>query len=275
MRYTIPDTFDPERSERYVLNLRISLKGCSFALYDPLSDGSYHYQEVAYNRKLTPIANLKEFFFDNSFLSLSYKKLQVITYSSLFTCVPSVLYEEKDKEKITAFNFSEKPDKIVTQSLPQSKIQLIYGVNPEVYDFLHRSLSNPQFIHHCSPLISYFQGRSRMGNVKKMIVNPQEDSVDVLCFSQSELLLINNFSCKDEEDMIYYILYIWKHLQLNQLGDHLMITGKKNSREILMERLKPYINHTLPFNIVPEYHLSGIDMKEIPFDLLSLSLCEL
>lgn len=275
MRYKIPETFDFDRSGKYILSLRIRDNGCSFALHDPLVDGSFFYQEAAYNKKLTPVANFKEFFFDNPLLALPYRKLQVMSCTPRFTCIPSIIYEEKEKEKIFEFNFSEKGSKTLAQPLPQSQLHIIYDMDNGLYEFLHRSLDNPQFIHHSSPLIAYFQGRSRMGNIRKLIVNPQGDSIDVLCFSQSELLLVNNFSCKDTEDMVYYTLYIWKHLGLDQLKDHLLITEDKSSRETLMERLQPYIRNLLPFDITPEHHLSGVDTKNIPFDQLSLSLCEL
>lgn len=275
MLYHLPDTFDSNRSEKYVLSIRIHDKGCSFALYDPLVDGSYYYQEVTYNKKQSGIANFKEFFFANSFLALPYRKLQIISYSPNFTCVPSAIYEEEEKEKIYAFNFMEKEGKVLSHHLPQSGLHLIHSMDVGMYEFIHRSLSNPQFIHHTAPLVTFFQGRSRMGNVKKMIVNPQKDSVDILCFSQSELQLVNNFACKDPEDMVYYILYTWKHLKLDQLKDHVLITGESDIREYLMEQLARYIKHTLPYNVVPEYHLAGIDAQSIPFDQLSLSLCEL
>ncbi len=275
MRFKIPDIFNLDRSEKYVLSIRLNAGSCSFALYDPLTDGSYFFQEVIYNKKISDIANFKDFFFDNDFLAFPYKKLHVISHSLSYTFIPSVIYEEKDKETIFDFNFSQRKGKILSQQLQRPELHIIYEMDNEMHEFLHRSLSNPQFTHHTSSLISFFYNRGRMGNNNKLIINVQKDSLDILCFSLDELILANSYSCKSTEDMIYYILFIWKHLKLNQLKDTAIITGKPEQRDLLMNILKDYIKLIVPFNIVPEHHFFGINISNVPFDQSSLSLCEL
>lgn len=275
MRFTLPDTFDMDRSDRYVLSLRLQVNGCSFALYDPLVEGSFHYQEVQYNKKQTPITNLKEFFFDNPFLALPYKRLFVICCSSQFTCVPSVIYEEEDKEKIYAFNLSEQGGKILAHALPVAGMHLVYSLDTEIYEFLHRSLLNARFIHHTAPMITFFQDKLRMGYVKRMLVNPQEGSVDILCYAENGLLMVNTFPCKGVEDMVFYVLYAWKHLRLNQLKDQVLVAGERKEKDQLIEVLSQYIKHILPYEATSECLVREDDIKTIPFDQLSLSLCEL
>ncbi len=275
MRCNLPDIFHWDRSEKYMLSIRLQAGGCSVALYDPLTDGSYFYQEFSYNRKISDVTNIQDLFYDNEFLALPYKKLQVLSYSPVFTCVPSIIYDETYKEKIIEFNFSRHAPKCLSQSLRQPELQILYDMDQEVYEFLHRSLSNPVFIHHISPLISFFQQRGRMGNYNKLIINPHKDSVDLLCFSRDELILANNFPCTDPEDMIYFILYTWKQLKLDQLKDMAILTGNPEQKKVLMDILKDYIKNIVPYNIVPEHHFSGIDTGNIPFEQLSLSLCEL
>ena len=275
MHIDIPDIFDLDHSDKYVLSVRVHSDGCSLALYDPWQDGSYFFQEIPYNQKVSVVANFKDFFFENNFLSLPYKKLQIMSYSPTFTCVPSVMYEEKDKNKIFGFNYTRHVQKSLEQRLRSPEMHIIYDMEEEMYEFVHRSFLNPEFIHHVSPLISFFNTRSRMGNTNKLIINLQRDSIDILCFCESDLVLVNNFLCKEPDDMIYYVLYIWKHLKLNQLKDIAIVTGLHGHKDFLMNSLKQYIKNIVPYNIVPEHHFFGVDTKQVPFDQLILSLCEL
>ncbi len=275
MQFSIPDTFNPDHSEKYLLTIRLYPEGFAFSLYDPLCDGSYFYREISYNKKISPVANLKEIFFDNEFLAFPYRKTQVISQSRDFTFVPSILFKETDKDTFFSFNFHQPKGKLLNQQLQQPEINIIFSMEEEVYEFLSRSLSQTIFIHHTSPLISFFYHRSRLGNTNKLIVNIQKDSVDILCFSLGELILANNYSCQNTNDMVFYILFIWKHLKMNQLKDMAIVLGTQDRKTEVMDLLNKYIKNVVPFNPVPEHHLFGVDSSNIPFDIISLSLCEL
>ena len=275
MHINIPDNVDLDYSNQYQLSIRVHADGCSLALYDPLIEGSYFYHEVVYDKNQSALANFKELFFTNEFLALPYKKVQIMSYSSRFTCMPSVIYDDESKDKILDFNFTKREQRCLSQQLSRPELHIIYDMSEEMYEFSHRSFANPQFIHHISPLISFFLTKSRMGNANKLIVNLQKDSLDVLCFQESGLTLVNNFQCNDVEDAIYYVLYIWKQMKLNQLKDEIIVTGLPEGKEPMMSRLREYIKNIIPYNIAPDRHFSDVNIHNIPFDQLALSLCEL
>ena len=89
-------------------------------------------------------------------------------------------------------------------------------------------------------------------------------------------MLINNFKCTETADVIYYLLYVWKQLDFNQERDELHLTGTLRDKESLVKGLQQFVRQLFVINPNTEFSLNGISKaEEIPFDLQTLSLCEL
>lgn len=275
MHITLPDIFNPEQSEKYRLIIRLQSDGFSFAMSGPENRGLFHYQEISCDEKISACENLKEFLFDNPFLVVPYKQLQVMICSSAFTFVPSILFEEKSKEAFFDFNFRQRPGICLSRPLRQLPVHVIFEMKKDIYEFLHRSLIQPQFIHHIAPLTGFFHQRIQLGNNHKMVINPHRDSMDIICFSSDELLLANNFTCRNTDDMVYYILFIWKQLKWDQLNDSAYITGRAELFDEIQKTLHKYLKNVIHFQFPIPHHFSGAgDKISIPSDILALLSCE-
>jgi hypothetical protein len=275
MRLIPPDAFDLEHSEKYRLILRLQPDNYAFALFNPSNNKLFYYQEMAYRKKFSKLENLKEFFFDNSFPVLLYKKLQVLVYSAKFTLVPSILFEEKNEEAFFDFNFHQRSGICLSHFLQQSHVHIVYEMEKDIYDFFHRSLICPEFVPHIAPLTGFFQQKSLSDNNREMVVSLHKDTMDVLCFSHNELLLANNFVARNTDDSLYYILFAWKQLKMDQLKDTLFVIGSKKQKAELIRVLQKYLRNISAFDIDAKKHFAETanDMN-IPPDVLMLSLCE-
>jgi hypothetical protein len=275
MHLILPDTFDLDHSEKYRLILRLQPDNFSFALFNPSDNNFFYYQEMAYKKKFSKLENLKEFFFENLFPVLPYKKLQVLVYSAKFTLVPSILFEEKNEETFFDFNFHQRSGICLSYFLQQSHVHIIYEIGKDIYDFFHRSLIHPEFVPHIAPLTGFFQQRNLSGNNREMIVNLHKDTMDVLCFSHNELLMANNFLIRNTEDSLYYTLFIWKQLKLDQLKDTISVIGSKKQKAEFIRVLQKYLKNISAFDIDAKKHFAEtINDINIPPDILMLSLCE-
>jgi hypothetical protein len=88
-------------------------------------------------------------------------------------------------------------------------------------------------------------------------------------------LLGNYFPCKGLQEALYYILFVWKQLKLNQLDDYLHITGDAVFKEELIDKLSLYLQQ-IKFPAIPSaIHFDGVETNRIPFELSTISLCGL
>ena len=63
MTISIPDTLTTDNSEKYIVSIRLRSGGLSFSGYDPSAGGSFFYRETEFDRAVSFISSLKEFFF--------------------------------------------------------------------------------------------------------------------------------------------------------------------------------------------------------------------
>jgi hypothetical protein len=192
----------------------------------------------------------------------------------MFTYVPNAIYSDKYKAGFTKFVFSEKEEKMMAYSVPSAKLKILYPIPGDVYDFFARSFNEPEFIHHSAPLIAYFLSPDIKYTKQRMIVNAHPDGIDVLCFSRKSFLLGNHFPCEKSHDAVYYILYTWKQLKMNQFTDFLYITGERFQNEELIKKLRLYIQHVRPKPIPDKYWFEIVNTGDISFESAVFSLCE-
>ena len=86
--------------------------------------------------------------------------------------------------------------------------------------------------------------------------------------------LTNIFKSENEQDLVFYLLSIWKEQELSQSSDVLYLCGDKGVEELSLI-LKRFIRHTKRVNPNELFAPSLLNRtKELPFDLQALILCE-
>lgn len=275
MKILLPEHIDLNRPERYIFTIEVLPESFAFSVYNPVDDGSYYYHSLEKEGKAFTLDDFKDVYFDNEFFSLPFRKTYILNNTGVFTFVPSLVFEEQHKATYMGFLFSKKKGKLLHQPLSFIGATIIHEMDNATYEFMLRSFPAAIFSHHTAPLLAYFKEKIRTVNAGRMAVNFNERGMDVLCFQHDSLLLANHFGITHLNNALYYILFIWKQLKFDQMKDFIYIAGATKHKKELMEELKEYIHNIIPVNIVPEAHFDRIDTGSIPFELASLSLCEL
>ncbi len=272
----LPEKFDLSFTKKYILIFEISDEMYSFSMYNPVEDGSFFYHEIERKPGEDTFSGFENFYYENEFLASSYRKIFVVNKTAGFTFVPGDVFDEKKKDEFFRFNFSENDDKVLVQILRKPELIILHGISEKLYDFFNRTFADFRFVHHLSPLLSYFGERTRMGNTHRLIVNVQNRGLDVMYYAPSgEFIFANHFKYIHLNDAVYYIFFIWKQFNLNQLKDSIYIAGNSSQKPELIKQVQRYVHSVFPVNITPSEHFSGLDIHLVPFELLSLTLCEL
>jgi hypothetical protein len=247
MEIQIPENIDLSRSEQYILAIEVRQEQFAFSLYHPDEKQEYFYYRIPVEKPEDAFSGFRNAFFDNTFFTLSFKKTIIINYTPVFTYIPNPVFDEKDKEAYLHFLFTDVTGKILCQTLHNPDITILHALPEEIYSFLQRSFTDAQIIHQTAALMAYFQQREAGVTGNRMIIRHQGKEMDVLCFSQNNLVLSNHFGCPQENDAVYYVLYIWKQLKFNQLSDFIYLADENGD---LQQKLKKYIRHLIPVEIL-------------------------
>ena len=85
----IAETIDFGKSEQYTLSIRLSTDGFSFSIYNPIHESSLSFFEKETNASLSLTANLKQFFRETEFLTLPYRRVNILMADKRFiTTIP-------------------------------------------------------------------------------------------------------------------------------------------------------------------------------------------
>ena len=140
--------------------------------------------------------------------------------------------------------------------------------------FCLRSFQNPPFTHYLAPLLAYWRAQSKEALYRCMYVWIEGERMDVACFEQERLLLVNTFTVHQPEEMLYYLLYVWRQMSFNAQVDALRLQAVPSLRMNLLEQARRYLRNVQGVNLPAELYLLGEDVVKAPLDLIALLVCE-
>ncbi|MDR1200576.1 MAG: DUF3822 family protein [Tannerellaceae bacterium] len=276
MTISIPDTFTINHSEKYIMSIRLWPGGLSFSAYNPYETKSYIFRNINFDRNIPYSTSLKETFFANECLIWPYKRTYVLSVTPHYTLIPDELFSEKQKNELLRFNFTSQEKHTLSDSMGNEEVKIVYDMEEEVYEFCSRSLTNPIYVNYLTPQLIVFQKQSLAEKFGHMFVVIHENIVDISCFSEGNLSFVNSFVFDQSDDnLLYYILYIWRQMKMDQLHDRLSLAGDSSLCSKLTQSLQVYLQHVKPIEIPSEAYLMGGEILQAPMDLLLLSVCGL
>jgi hypothetical protein len=74
-----------------------------------------------------------------------------------------------------------------------------------------------------------------------MIIHREATGITLLCYSRRKLVLCNHFDCGTVGEASYYILYVYRQLQLNPLTDPVYLMKADDELETHLSKYVKYI----------------------------------
>jgi len=267
----LPENIDLSVSEKYVLNVRIKPDGFSFSIYDPKDISCYTYKETVFSNEGSLENNIQRIIFDYNFLTNNFKKTNVIWVSSKYELVPLAYFDRQKIVELFGFTHNEQISHVLLNEKKVQENELIFDMEESIYLFLRRSLCDPQFFHHSGLLINYFEKKRQVNKVNSMFVHTHDYFTDIFCFNnKSRVVYARTYVNEKEDDMIYFILNIWKSCNFRQLVDQLYVYGDFPS-ERMESLLDEYINNIHYLGDIEQLSDFGERTNKSPLDISILS----
>ena len=255
---------DLNKSEQYILSIRLSADGFSFSIHHPQNE-DVSYTSYAVNSSYSMTANVKKMLATTEELGRSYQTVNVLIDTPRFTLVPFDLFEDEQTEEFFHLNFLKKENEtILCNILGKNNVALLFGVDKHTHQLLAEQFPQARIFASISPLLEHFHTRSRENDTKNLYVHFHASQMDVFAFDKGKLLLTNTFQCKQTPDKVYYMLYIWQQLGFSQEKDQLWLAGNIEAEEELMTELNKFIRNIKTF---PK-------KENLSFDIQTLMICE-
>lgn len=272
----LPDSVNIEQAEQYTLLLRVMPRQVAVCIYKPFSEGSFYYEEEAFETESELSKGVQQLFLDSDFLTLPYGRVNVIYVSKDYDLIPNYIIQKDKKDILYNFTHSTPADQIVYCEDIIRQIATVYNTNGELYQFLSRNLNNPIFYHHSNLLMLYLEQRNKeQKGQAKMYIHFHNECMDILCYDKSsQILHVVTHQNENDKNLVYHILNMWDKCGFDQYEDSLFILS--SSAEINLyapSMLSEYIKN------IKQIRLSGDSTPlqnnnmniELPLDMLIVS----
>jgi hypothetical protein len=240
----VDETLDLNRAHSYRLSIQFNLNGFSFSILD-LVRGKFvalkhaSLDEVdTYEKKAEKI---QEIFDSDPCLQVNYKKVTNLVVSPRSVLIPSPYFKQKDLIQYFTFNYDlDELEEIHFNFIPGIGAYNIFSIPNPVSNVIMEKYNRTQFYHQGLPIIDYHINSSHTHH-SYAVLSVYEDFFDIALFKGPRLHLYNSFEWSSPEDVLYYLLYIYKQQNLNASENELFITGDLGNKKEIKRTIDQYL----------------------------------
>lgn len=254
------------------LTIRVGKNTLAFSMTD-VTDMEHPiiYEPYVVKSGVSMAANLREAFKTKDILSESLRRIEVMIDSKALM-VPVERFEEGNIETVYRHSFPQSQnDSVVFNVLPDLNAVAIFSINKDLRMVVNDHFDNVSIIHVMAPVWRYLHQRSFTGHRNKLYGYFHDKQLDIFSFHQNRFKFCNSFETSRTHDSLYFLLYVWKQLNLQPEHDEMHIVGDIPDRDWLLQELRRYLQKAYVINPTAEFNRApATQFKTMPFDLMVL-----
>ena len=186
--------------------------------------------------------------------------------------VPIEQFDEADMTGMYAYAFpASSSDAVVYDVLPGLNAVAVFSVNRDLRLVLNDHFPNVRLMPIMGPVWRHLHQRSFTGRRQKLYAYFHERRMEVFAFRQNRFKFCNSFEAGRMGDALFFLLYVWKQLQLNPEQDELHIMGDMPGGETMLAELRRYLQNVYVVNAAADFNNHPVtEIKDMPYDLMTL-----
>jgi hypothetical protein len=249
----LDETLDLNKTPYYHLSIQASLDGFLFAILDPgrskyLGIKGYHF-DASTDPDLR-YQNIQGILDADPFLQRTYQGVSCIQVESRSTLLPAALFDRDHLKLYFEFNHVLNDlDELHYNYLKPADAYLVFPIFSEITNLYLKRWLNIRFYHQATPLADLLLSPD-VPREKLVAVNFNPGHLDILAVGSGKLKYLNNFKFRSEEDALYFMLFVYDKLGLDQETTPLLISGEMDKFTQQPSRLKRYFRK-LSFQTAP------------------------
>ena len=234
--------------DNYILTIQHSLDGLSFVIFDTEEQKFLSLKHFHLYEKNVPLEDLiaelqeKEQWNINDF-----KSVKIIIDNNLNTFVPKEYYQkELESDYLSMLNI--KSETQTMSDLISNDIYNIYPVSSDIDNVLR--MSDKIKVYHASSikvdsLVKEFSERIQG---TRAFVNVKNNSYELTIINDTKLIFHNYFNFNTKEDFLYFILFTFEQLKIDNETIPLYFMGLIEEKSVIVELCSRYIRNIRFFN---------------------------
>jgi len=230
------------------------------------------------------IALLENIYEDHHVLKAGFwRSIRLAVKSSDFSLVPVSLFDKayaKDYLALSSKRIGTKGTEIFYTRQSSTDAINIFAADQALTDWFRKQYPGKDLrvVHHTTSLIEGILNINTTNNIEPSVsLLVEEKQMTVIVRQGRQLLFCNSFYYSTPEDLLYFVLFVFDQLKLNQETTQVSLLGDIAPDAAAFARLRQYIRR-VNFGRKPSSMYFGYLFDEIPehryFDLYSMHLCD-
>ena len=225
--------------------LKFSRDNFAYSVFD-----SYRNMFVAfeswYFKEFWDLSQISKLIDENSdkikILKQNYYKIVVIIDTPIHTLIPDEIYSfDKLKSYLTFNHFIRNNEIVLVDDISNIISKNIYWLPLEIDVFISKYFTNYKYCHISSIFLNPIFIETDMSD--KVFVNISGNTLLVIVTEANKLKYCNTFVFKSAEDLIFYLLNMFKQLKLNPDSVPLILVGEFDKKSAIYNLIYRYIRN--------------------------------
>lgn len=277
------ELFEVDHLSQFELCLQLDKSNFRFCIIDSKNNRCLLLEEYNIGGKDDEVLdNLSNLFEEHSVLKAGFwKSVKLCIKNRNFTLVPVPFFKKENLKEYLQYNslINEKEEALYYfKHILLDSANIFSAPNKLVNWFKEQyPTQNIQVIHQTSSFIEGILRYHDHSDKKTMFILAEDHNLTILVTQDKNLLYCNQFHYKNSDEFLFYIVFVFSELHLQQNGSKVVIFGDLNYDSKVVDKLYKYFNQT-SFGSKPPTLKFGFPFDELAdhkyFDLYSTYLCQ-
>ncbi|WP_297100283.1 DUF3822 family protein [uncultured Draconibacterium sp.] len=246
MHEFVDETFQSETSGEKILSIQASLNGFSFSIVCPNQNKLLYFKDISLkisNENLLA-RHFESLFAEETILQNNFEKIFLVYHSQNFTLVPEQLFQNRIDEDITPLLFEQNEQTSwINNKIAQLEGELLFAIPESFQQAINKRLPSAQIIH---PLHRIIEQTDISEADSKLLLLFDTDHFSLALYNQNELKLINNFSFKHPNDVVYFVLTVLRQFGISAKDIKVQYAGNTQAHAGLEAVLQKHFPQSAP-----------------------------
>ncbi|PZX17916.1 uncharacterized protein DUF3822 [Breznakibacter xylanolyticus] len=263
----VDESFDSQLSSSYYLSIRIAPDGFSFCVLDPIYNRFILFKEGRFKKIdghwQQTIALLR----NEPLFLLGFKRKTIVIENDPIALVPNALYRPENAGELIDGTYAVDRTGMHILENPMRMVDAVnlFMVPDTLHGVIRDLFPDVRMLHHVTPLLEATMLDDYSSPERHFVhLYFRHGVFDVLVMGQRDLKLINRFSFSDDNEVVYYLLFVFEQLKLQPGKTDVIVAGDIDLLAARFLLLKSYFK-TVKMAVLPSHF-------QVADALLSVSL---
>lgn len=260
-----------EKTMQNRMTLRVAAGSLAFALPKDTDRTQVDFYKYASKNGISVAAQLRDAFKTVDLLKNTTTDRAKVMVDSPVLLIPLDEYNDNDKETLYKHSFpSTEGCAIIGNVLPDLNAVAVFALNRDLKLVVEDHYSDTRYIHLMQPVWDYLHRRHFLGNRRKLYVYFHDNELEMFSFERNHFIFYNRYQARSAKDAVYFTLFVWKQLALDQMHDELFLGGEIPDKEQLLRGLRSYVQMVAVISSAASFsNVPLTQEKGITFDMIT------